>query len=337
MAAGHAEAWIGVGLGNCRCRCVTTRGGKAAASNCGHAGTGGPSTVTPSCSSTEALAGLAALAGVLVAAGGVKWRAFNSRIDCVSASIPDTQWNLVEQSLRRQIKSRGGSEEEAQRRVDSHTASVSVELAYLIEAVATRRTSQRETRREMDVTIYDPTGKEIYNKGGQTEGQVSMSSSGSRGPWKVCFKPRSTMGLGSVVVELSYFHVDMRTMKGTKYSSTTELSEDEVKEHGGGADWGGGGPGGTENFASDQTMSQVRTQVKGLSNTIYHIYYDQKYLKNRESRHRRTAESISSRAAWSSFLLSAVITLSSAAQVIFLRRLFVPKETVAASRPTMGI
>jgi hypothetical protein len=84
-------------------------------------------------------------------------------------------------------------------------------------------------------------------------------------------------------------------------------------------------------------MSQVRTQVKGLSNTIYHIYYDQKYLKNRESRHRRTAESISSRAAWSSFLLSAVITLSSAAQVIFLRRLFVPKETVAASRPTMGI
>ena len=243
----------------------------------------------------------------------------------------------MEQSLRRQIKSRGGSEEEAQRRVDSHTASVSVELAYLIEAVATRRTSQRETRREMDVTIYDPTGKEIYNKGGQTEGQVSMSSSGSRGPWKVCFKPRSTMGLGSVVVELSYFHVDMRTMKGTKYSSTTELSEDEVKEHGGGADWGGGGAGGTENFASEQTMSQVRTQVKGLSNTIYHIYYDQKYLKNRESRHRRTAESISSRAAWSSFLLSAVITLSSAAQVIFLRRLFVPKETVAASRPTMGI
>mgnify|MGYP004365525941 CR=1 FL=1 len=149
----------------------------------------------------------------------------------------------MEQSLRRQIKSRGGSEEEAQRRVDSHTASVSVELAYLIEAVATRRTSQRETRREMDVTIYDPTGKEIYNKGGQTEGQVSMSSSGSRGPWKVCFKPRSTMGLGSVVVELSYFHVDMRTMKGTKYSSTTELSEDEVKEHGGGADWGGGGRG----------------------------------------------------------------------------------------------
>jgi len=254
--------------------------------------------------------------------------------DCVSASIPDTQWNLVEQSLRRQVKSRGGSEEEAQRRVDSHTASVSVELAYLIEAVATRRTSQRETRREMDVSIYDPTGKEIYNKGGQTEGQVSMSSSGSRGPWKVCFKPRSTMGLGSVVVELSYFHVDMRTMKGTKYSSTTELSEDEVKEHGGVADWGGAD---TENFASDKDMSQVRTQVKGLSNTIYHIYYDQKYLKNRESRHRRTAESISSRAAWSSFLLSAVITLSSAAQVIFLRRLFVPKETVAASRPTMGI
>ena len=36
-------------------------------------------------------------------------------------------------------------------------------------------------------------------------------------------------------------------------------------------------------------------------------------------------------------MLSAVITLCSAAQVLFLRRLFVPKERVAASRPTMGI
>ena len=130
---------------------------------------------------------------------------------------------------RRLLKAWSFVEEEAQRRVDSHTASVSVELAYLIEAVATRRTSQRETRREMDVTIYDPTGKEIYNKGGQTEGQVSMSSSGSRGPWKVCFKPRSTMGLGSVVVELSYFHVDMRTM------IAIQVSQDVMANL---ADWG---------------------------------------------------------------------------------------------------
>ena len=71
-----------------------------------------------------------------------------------------------------------------------------------------------------------------------------------------------------------------------------------------------------------------------------HIYYDQKYLKylkNRESRHRRTAESISSRAAWTSSLLSVVIALCSAGQILFLRRLFVPSKAVSRARPAMGI
>jgi len=257
----------------------------------------------------------------------------------VSAYIPDQQWDLVEQSLRRQVKSRGGGlfllSEEEERRLRAHTAAVSIEVAYLVEAVQTRRNSQRETRREMDVTIYDPKGKQIYTKGGQTEGQVSMSSSGSQGPWKICFKPRSTMGLGSVVVELSYFHINMKTMKGTKYASTTELSDAEIKEHSG-PDWGAGGDA-SDSYASDKTLAQVRTQVKGLSGTVYHIYYDQKYLKNRESRHRRTAESISSRAAWSSFLLSVVIALCSAGQILFLRRLFVPSKAVSRARPAMGI
>lgn len=254
----------------------------------------------------------------------------------MSAYIPDQQWDLVEQSLRRQVKSRGGGLEEEERRLKAHTAAVSIEVAYLVEAVQTRRNSQRETRREMDVTIYDPKGKQIYTKGGQTEGQVSMSSSGSQGPWKICFKPRSTMGLGSVVVELSYFHINMKTMKGTKYASTTELSDAEIKEHGG-PDWGAGGDASDSQYASDKTLAQVRTQVKGLSGTVYHIYYDQKYLKNRESRHRRTAESISSRAAWSSFLLSVVIALCSAGQILFLRRLFVPSKAVSRARPAMGI
>ena len=99
----------------------------------------------------------------------------------MSAYIPDQQWDLVEQSLRRQVKSRGGGLEEEERRLKAHTAAVSIEVAYLVEAVQTRRNSQRETRREMDVTIYDPKGKQIYTKGGQTKGQVSMSSSGSQG------------------------------------------------------------------------------------------------------------------------------------------------------------
>lgn len=96
------------------------------------------------------------------------------------------------------------------------TTAVIVDAAFLITDL-----SKKESKAHVDVTLHGPDGKEIYSKKGVSDDHLSVSTTGTRGPYKLCWRmTRSNVFVRpSVLIDLKFFTINVRCLLNSIHSS----------------------------------------------------------------------------------------------------------------------
>lgn len=185
----------------------------------------------------------------------------------------------------------------------------------------------------LHVRVLDPDGNEVHKEAQPSrEGQISFHAGGRQGPWRICFKTTARYSLGQTYVELSYISVNLKTMKGSKYQKSRELTKDDTAEHLSRLSMDLD-PEDVENFASADHVREIQQQVKQLSSTVYHVYYEQRHIKTYNQRHRAAVEEVQARQRWTRLAELLVLAALSVVQVAYVRGLFMEKTAKGPMGP----
>mmetsp|Transcript_14133 Transcript_14133/g.42658 ORF Transcript_14133/g.42658 Transcript_14133/m.42658 type:complete len:290 (+) Transcript_14133:354-1223(+) len=272
----------------------------------------------------------AALLSAASQATALSWRIYAGWDECVTARLPDAQWDLVLQSLR----ASGTNESQL------HTvpAAVVVEAGVLV----ADEYGSDAYRGTVDITVQDPTGKEIHSKTNVQDDEIEVDAHGLQGPWKLCFKVHrgGTYRPPSLLVELSYFVVNHRSLVGTSYewdkSTQHPLPPDAHLEH----------PAAALAHHADKehmaTAEQVEEVMEGLSVLEVHLQgleHEQHHLQQRATRHLKTVKSTHKRTLVYYMAIYAAIIATSFLQVVGVRLMFKGERgggrlPVSLGRPT---
>jgi len=140
---------------------------------------------------------------------------------------------------------------------------------------------------EVDFNVLTPTGKSVMRLESSVEHMFEFTAEES-GEFTFCFSNTNT------------YH-DMKSI-------TFELNSDHPLD---GA-----------NIADRDSVSQLQEKLRNLQLTVRDVQSTQRYLRNREVRHRNTTDSTNSRVLWWSVLEAVVIVALSAFQVYYIRSFF---------------
>eukprot|EP00301_Raphidiophrys_heterophryoidea_P026041 c8885_g1_i1.p1 GENE.c8885_g1_i1~~c8885_g1_i1.p1 ORF type:complete len:213 (-),score=55.65 c8885_g1_i1:102-740(-) len=141
---------------------------------------------------------------------------------------------------------------------------------------------------EVDFQVLTPTGKSVIKLDSVVEHMFEFGAEES-GEYTFCFSNTNT------------YH-DMKSI-------TFELNADHPLAN-------------TNAIADKNSMSDLQDKLRQLQLTVRDVQSTQRYLRNREIRHRNTTDSTNSRVLWWSVLEAVVIVALSAFQVYYIRSFF---------------
>merc|ERR1711871_228237 len=146
---------------------------------------------------------------------------------------------------------------------------------------------------DIDVKLLDPRDVKIFSKERETEGRHHFTTEHD-GLYSLCFSNKmSTLTPKTVSFN---FHVGI----------ATTAHEVARKEH----------------------LTPLELTIVQLSEGLYNVQDEQKYMRVRERVHRNTTESTNARVLWWSFLEAAILVGMSLFQVSYLRRFFETKTVM---------
>jgi hypothetical protein len=260
-------------------------------------------------------------------AAALSWRIYAGWDECVTAHLPDQQWELILQSLR----ASGNNESQ----LNNIPAAVVVEAGVLV----ADEYGSEAYRGAIDLTVHDPAGKEIHHANAIQDDEISVDAHGVKGPWKLCFKVHrgGSYRPPSLLLELSYFTVNHRSLVGTSYewekSTQHPLPPDAHLDH----------PAAALAHHADKehmaTAEQVETLMEGLSMLDVHLQgveHEQHHLQLRATRHLKTVRSTHRRTLVYYLAIYAAIVLSSFLQVLGVRYMFAGEKSVGRLPVTLG-
>eukprot|EP00163_Fabomonas_tropica_P024617 TRINITY_DN4243_c0_g1_i2.p1 TRINITY_DN4243_c0_g1~~TRINITY_DN4243_c0_g1_i2.p1 ORF type:complete len:199 (-),score=57.39 TRINITY_DN4243_c0_g1_i2:123-719(-) len=144
---------------------------------------------------------------------------------------------------------------------------------------------------DIDVTIYEPDGRLIFEATRESEGKFAYVSSTS-GLFKFCFSNEmSTMTSKSVNFQIIHGH---------------EINSPAKAQH----------------------LNAIEQSVVKLTDQSNNLMSELKYFRARERAHRNTTESTNARVLWWSFFEAACLVSMSMWQIYYLRRFFEVKRVV---------
>ncbi|XP_057505966.1 transmembrane emp24 domain-containing protein p24beta3-like [Actinidia eriantha] len=145
----------------------------------------------------------------------------------------------------------------------------------------------------IDFTVMSPAGNVVHTQKG-TSGDKFQLKAPRSGMYKFCFhNPYSTPETVSFYIHVGHI----------------------PNEH---------------DLAKDEHLDPINVKIAELREALESVTAEQKYLKARDARHRRTNESTSKRVMFYTLVEYAVLALLSALQVLYIRRLF--SKSVAYNR-----
>lgn len=253
---------------------------------------------------------LAVCLTAIPSAAALSWRIYAGWDECVSAYMPDHQWDLLQHSLSSH---------------DNGTDPGQVPTAVFVEAgiLVADEYGSEAYRGAVDVTLFDTAGKEIKALTGIQDAEIEVDAHGTKGPWKMCFKVdrNGAYRAPSLLIELSYFTVNHRSLLGTSYEheKTTQLPlpPNAALDH----------PHASPHFDKDHmpTVEQVNDVMDGLVMLDAHIQsleYEAHHLTMRTTRHLKTIKSTHFRTMFYYVGIYAAIVAASFIQVAGVRYMF---------------
>lgn len=167
----------------------------------------------------------------------------------------------------------------------------------------------------MDVRILNPQGVEIYSEGGVSQSEISTTSEGGRGPWRVCFKiSRGKILRPSVMVKVLYFTINHMNLLGTAFewqrgaaATTTPPANQKVD---------------LQSLGSAEQVEALAQGLQRLDHYLVNVTHEQRYLSARTIRHLATVQSTHRRTFWYYLALYSMVVLAAFAQVVGVRLMF---------------
>lgn len=219
------------------------------------------------------------LAAAVPSASALSWRIYNGWDECVAAYVPDHQWELLQQSLKEHT-------------VGAVQADVATDVVVEAGLLVADEYGSEAYRGAVNITVFDPAGKEIHAVNGTQDSEIEVDSHGLKGPWKLCFKVdrEAAYKAPSLLMELSYFTVNHRALLGTSYEQekTTKqpLPPNAANDH----------PQAAAHFDKEHmpTLDQVNEVMDGLVMLDAHLQgveHEAHHLTMRTTRHLKTIKS----------------------------------------------
>eukprot|EP01023_Acetabularia_acetabulum_P032955 TRINITY_DN307_c0_g2_i1.p1 TRINITY_DN307_c0_g2~~TRINITY_DN307_c0_g2_i1.p1 ORF type:complete len:269 (+),score=39.83 TRINITY_DN307_c0_g2_i1:151-957(+) len=243
------------------------------------------------------------------ASNALSWRLYSNREDCISEWVPDQQWNLLIESLKRQKKPTDN--------VNAH-----VILSAGILTVDKRNPNNKGS---LDIMVKSPTGQIIHQETSLQEKEFEVNAYGAQGPWQICMKI-SRGSKASVLLDLTYWTINQRSLVGTAWEMTRR-------------DVGDSGQGQQETvdlmaqLVTKSTELADSNQVAELSKGIYDldamlmaVVREQKHVQHRTEAQLQVVAGTKTRMLWWSFLQAFIIVAASLFQVYMVRQLFERKD-----------
>mmetsp|Transcript_2745 Transcript_2745/g.6934 ORF Transcript_2745/g.6934 Transcript_2745/m.6934 type:complete len:303 (-) Transcript_2745:114-1022(-) len=249
------------------------------------------------------------------------------REDCVTQMVPDLQWERMLETVERNWRKNdpeamnGLSDEEVVRRLTNFRTPLLFELGFLTMSGSKYDTKDKPISYVVTMMSNgnmvqiaagaDVTQKEIVLKGTQLIG--------GRGPFTVCF--RAPMSSGPIDIDISYFDVNVPNAVGTKYASSKDLSEEDIRDL---------TPTPTEEemeyYAKEEHIIELKKDMRSLGNAVYQSHNEQNHIKQIQIYQHRCLLFIAMKAKVLGYLETFMIVLCSGLQVYFVRRLFKKKK-----------
>eukprot|EP01024_Parvocaulis_polyphysoides_P035803 TRINITY_DN31846_c0_g1_i2.p1 TRINITY_DN31846_c0_g1~~TRINITY_DN31846_c0_g1_i2.p1 ORF type:complete len:271 (-),score=38.60 TRINITY_DN31846_c0_g1_i2:73-885(-) len=241
----------------------------------------------------------------------LNWRLYSNREDCVTEWVPENQWTLLAESLKKQG-----------RPTENMQTNIIISLGFLV----ANKQGSRAFQGALDITVKTPTGDIIHEEKGVEEKEFELTTFGAQGPWQICFKISREKGVkASLVLDLTYFTVNQRSLVGTAWEMNKQRNA--------------GGQEQQENvdlmkqLVSKSTELADTSQVAILSRGIYDldallmaIIREQRHIQHRTDAQLQIVSSTKGRMLWWSLLQALMLVAASFVQVYIVRRLFEKRD-----------
>lgn len=182
---------------------------------------------------------------------------------------------------------------------------VHIDAGYIISS----RYGAEGNQATVDVKVYNPAGVVIHEELGQSEGELTVETTGGQGPWRICFRVAKGQILRpSVMVKLTYFTVNADSMLGTAFEWEDDAHPLPLMD--------------PSMLGSKEQIERLSQGLMRLDHYLTNVTNEQRYLYARTVRHLKTSQSTHTRAFWYSLAIFSTVALASFAQVAGVRLMF---------------
>eukprot|EP01023_Acetabularia_acetabulum_P046700 TRINITY_DN4845_c0_g2_i1.p1 TRINITY_DN4845_c0_g2~~TRINITY_DN4845_c0_g2_i1.p1 ORF type:complete len:279 (+),score=54.68 TRINITY_DN4845_c0_g2_i1:117-953(+) len=240
----------------------------------------------------------------------LSWRLYSNREDCVTEWAPKAQWDLLIESLKKQGRP---------------TDNVQTNLILSVGFFVANKQGARGFQGAVDITVKTPKGDIIHDQKGLEDKEIELTTFGDSGPWQICFKINREKGVkASLVLDLTYFTVNQRSLVGTAWEMNRQKSAgQEQVDH---VDL-------MQQLVSKSTELADKDQVAMLSRGIFDldallmgVVREQRHIQHRTEAQLSIVASTKGRMLWWTLFQTLVIISASFVQVYMVRKLFEKRD-----------
>lgn len=178
----------------------------------------------------------------------------------------------------------------------------------------------------VNVKLVDPLSKVVYTQEQASEGDFDIKApipvANSDGPWQFCFIIAKGEGImkykSSLLFELSFLTLELEKMPGKVFGKLEKPSSSELAAQAKLPE--------VEKLAQTDHFTELMQSIRRLKLSVYRIMQEQRFLMQRDARHRVTVEATFARSLRWSLMEAAMILLAAFAQVKILTHLFQKKN-----------